>query len=71
MDVDHNRLFILSYFGADTIIEMFDATTFLRTGSFQIPQFLFPFRLEKAAGEQLAMTNGNELVILPISLFKP
>jgi len=71
MDLDNNRMFLLSYSGADTRIESYDATTYKLTGRYVISLSGSAHSFKKLAGDQLAIATGGELILLPISVLQP
>jgi uncharacterized protein (TIGR03437 family) len=71
LDLDNNRMFLLTYSGADTDIECYDATTYRLTGLYVIPQWGSAHGFKQVVGNQLAIANGDELILLPISMLQP
>lgn len=69
MDSDNNRMFRLTYSGADTHIERYDATSYKLTGLYVISHFGFAHSFKMIVDNQLAIANGDELILLPISMF--
>lgn len=71
MDLDNNRMFLLTYSGADTYIQSFDATSYKPTGQYVIPNWGSAHTFKKIFGGQLAIANSYELILLPISMLQP
>jgi hypothetical protein len=67
MDLANNRMFVLSSSLSDTVIDTYDATTHKRISRYVIPNWTGAFAWQKITGDQLAMTNGLELLLVPIS----
>lgn len=67
MDLDNNRMFLLSCSGSDAYIESYDAATLKLTARHVIQQWPFAHSFRKVAGNQLAMAKGGEMILLPIS----
>ena len=68
MDLDNNRIFSASQYSTGTAVQSFEATTYMVTGIYEIPEFDGVQTLLKVNGDQLALWNGAELLLLPISM---
>jgi uncharacterized protein (TIGR03437 family) len=68
MDLEYNRMFVLTNSGVNTVVECFDATSFSLKGRYVIPGFARAHSFERVWGNQLAIANWMELILLPISL---
>jgi hypothetical protein len=67
MDLDNNRMFLLTYSGADTTIGWYDTTTYSLVTRYVIPQWGRAHSFKKVAGDQLAIANSAELILLSLS----
>ena len=75
MDLDNNRMFLAVSNGIGfengTDINWYDATTYKLVAQYVIPNWTGAYAFQKVVGDQLAIANGSELILLPIAMLQP